>query len=187
VDQSELVAQLLAGDRIAGRRFYEAHAPRIYRLVYRLVGDAHLAQDLTQDIFVRALRALEDFRGDASLFTWLHRIAISVTCNALRQVRRQRVREVAANDTETMEELMHEAAAAHASVDPDLVRRVAQEAEKLPEVLRLTLIMHDVEGYTHGEIAAVLNVPEGTCRARLSTARTKLRRALAAYQESCDP
>ena len=79
---------------------------------------------------------------------------------------------------------MQETAAISALPDPALASRVAQEAEALPEALRLTLIMHDVEGYTHGEIAAVLNVPEGTCRARLSEARARLRRALSAFEES---
>jgi len=189
-DQSALVARVLAGDRRAARKLYEDYAPRIYRLAYRLAGDAHLAQDFTQDTFLRAFKALADFRGESSLFTWLHRIAVSVTLNGLRKVRQFREREVAVNDTETMEGLMPDAVrgsslgANPGGVDPGLSRRVVQATEALPEALRVTLIMHDIEGYTHGEIAAALNVPEGTSKARLSTARARLRQALAEFQES---
>jgi RNA polymerase sigma-70 factor (ECF subfamily) len=184
-EQSALVAQVLAGDRRAARKLYDDYAPRIYRLAYRLAGDAHLAQDFTQDTFLRAFKALSDFRGEASLFTWLHRIAVSVTLNGLRKVRQFREREVAVNDTQTMEGLMPDASRGSAIVaDPALNRRVVKATEALPEALRMTLIMHDIEGYTHGEIAAALNVPEGTSKARLSTARARLRQALAEFQET---
>lgn len=184
-EQSALVAKVLAGDRRAARRLYEEYAPRIYRLAYRLAGDAHLAQDFTQDTFLRAFKALADFRGESSLFTWLHRIAVSVTLNGLRKVRQFREREVAVNDTESMEGLMTDGARGGApGADPGLSRRVIRATEALPEALRVTLIMHDIEGYTHGEIAAALNVPEGTSKARLSTARARLREALAEFQET---
>lgn len=184
-EQATLIAQILAGDRRAARRLYDAHAQRIHRLAYRLSGDAHLAQDFTQETFLRAFRALRDFRGESSLSTWLHRIALSVTLNGLRKVRQFRTREVAVNDAETMEGLLEDTVRAPAAaVDHGLNRQVARAAEELPEALRLTLIMHDVEGYTHGEIAAALNVPEGTSKARLSTARARLRQALAGFQEA---
>lgn len=183
-DPATLIARILSGDRAAGRRFYDEYATRIYRLVYRMTADAQLAQDLTQDIFIRAFKALEDFRGESSLFTWLHQIAVRMTLNALRTVKRRVGREVPVNEPDTMEALVHDTVDIPALPDPALARRVAEEAEALPEALRLTLIMHDVEGYTHGEIAAVLGVPEGTCRARLSEARARLRRALSAFQES---
>jgi RNA polymerase sigma-70 factor (ECF subfamily) len=184
-EQSALVSRVLAGDRRAARKLYDDYAPRIYRLAYRLAGDAHLAQDFTQDTFLRAFKALAEFRGEASLFTWLHRIAVSVTLNGLRKVRQFREREVAVNDTETMEGLMPDTVRGSIpAADPGLSRRVAQATEALPEALRMTLIMHDIEGYTHGEIAAALNVPEGTSKARLSTARARLRQALAELQET---
>ena len=75
----ELIARCLAGDADAERALYDAHVDRIYRLVYRMAGDGDLAQDLTQDTFIRAFERLQQFRGDSSLATWLHSIAVSVT------------------------------------------------------------------------------------------------------------
>jgi RNA polymerase sigma-70 factor (ECF subfamily) len=68
-------------------------------------------------------------------------------------------------------------------IDPDLRDKLAQAIEALPDALRVTLVMHDVEGYTHGEIAAALEVPEGTCKTRLSAARARIRQALAPFRE----
>ncbi len=182
-DQSALIAQVLAGDRRAARRFYDAHAARVYRLAYRLCGDAHLAQDFTQETFLRAFRALENFRGEASLFTWLHRIAVSVTLNGLRKIRQFREHEVAVNDDDAMEVLMQDSARARLSAEGPFSEQVVQATDALPEALRLTLLMHDVEGYTHSEIAVMLEIPEGTSKARLSTARARLRQALADFEE----
>ena len=178
-DETRLIARVLAGDRRAGRELYDAHAPRVYRLVYRLCGDDDLAQEFTQEAFIRAFDRLGRFRGESALSTWLHRIAVTVTSNGMRKVRRLREREA---------EIDPEFPAApgadgrHRS-EPDLRARVPAAIDALPEIYRTTLIMHDIEGYTHTEIASILEIPEGTCKSRLSVARPQLRRVLAPFSE----
>jgi RNA polymerase sigma-70 factor (ECF subfamily) len=177
VNESELIARVLAGDRLAGRELYDAHAARVFRLAYRLTGDAELAREFTQDTFVRAFQRLADFRGEAAFSTWIHRITITVVANAMRKVRRLRERETDLTDLDAHDP-------AHAStrrLDPDLRERLAKAIDALPEIYRTTLIMHDMEGYTHTEIAGVLGVAEGTCKSRLSAARAQLRAALADF------
>src|ERR671937_1242755 len=93
VDEPALIARVLAGDRVAGRELYDAYAPRVYRLVFRLAGDAELAREFTQETFIRAFGQLGRFRGDAALSTWLHRIAVTVASNGMRKVQRFRKRE----------------------------------------------------------------------------------------------
>ncbi len=173
VKEPELIARVLAGDRRAARELYDAHAPRVFRLVHRLTGDEELSTELVQEAFIRTFAQLGRFRGESSLATWIHRIALSVVANGMRRVRRIRSREVdliEASDVGTGR-----------SVDPDLRDRLAQAIDGLPEIYRTTLIMHDMEGYTHTEIAEVLGVAEGTCKSRLSTARAQLRSALADF------
>jgi RNA polymerase sigma-70 factor (ECF subfamily) len=169
-----LLARLKAGDAAAERELYEAHVDRVYRLAYRLTGDDALAQDCTQETFVRAFNALHEFRGEARLSTWLHRIAVSVTLNGLRTVKRIRARE-----TELAEVAMVANGARMA--EPDLTTRLARAIEALPEGCRMVFVMHDVEGYTHEEIGAALGVQNGTSKAQLSRARAKLRHALADF------
>jgi len=175
VNESQLIARVIAGDRLAGRTLYDTHAPRVYSLAYRLSGDAEKAREFTQDTFIRAFARLSQFRGDAAFSTWLHRIVVTVVSNARRsEVRTSR--EVALDEASSIEAGVPEA-------EPDLKECIARAVEKLSEPYRLTLILHDVEGYTHAEIAAILGVPEGTCKSRLSAARAQLRQDLAAFKE----
>ncbi len=174
VDERELISRVLAGDAGAERALYEAHVERVYRLAYRLAGREDLAQDFTQEAFLRAFGRLATFRGDAALSTWLHAITVSVSLNGLRRVKRQRERERPLDDAAP---LGREAVRA----EPDLKDRLHRAIDALPDHYRVVFVMHDVEGYTHEEIGAALEVPEGTSKARLSRARARLRKDLAAF------
>jgi RNA polymerase sigma-70 factor (ECF subfamily) len=174
VDESQLLARAKAGDQAAERALYDAHVDRVYRLAYRLAGSDDLAQDFTQDTFIRAFERLKDFRGESSFATWLHSIAVSVSLNGLRKVKRLRTREADLNDADH-----HEWSARRA--EPDLKVRLAQAIDALPPGYRTVFVMHDVEGFTHEEIAGALGLQPGTSKAQLSRARAKLRTALADF------
>lgn len=178
VDETQLITRVLDGDREAARQLYDAHAPRVYRLVFRLCGDEELARDFTQDTFVRAFDQLARFRGDAAFSTWLHRIAVTTTSNAMRKVKRQWHRETAIDGIAEP--------AAPPTADTELQQRLAAAIDALPEIYRTTLVMHDIEGFTHPEIARTLGVPEGTCKSRLFQARAQLRRVLAPLAEELE-
>lgn len=170
----QLVSRCLAGDRIAERALYDAHVDRIYRLMFRMAGESDLAADFTQETFIRAFERLGQYRGDSALGTWLHAIAVSVAINGLRKVKRIHAR------TEPIED------SPRLSVQPtgftaDLKVRLRAAVDALSEKLRPVFVMHDVEGYTHEEIAGTLGIPVGTSKARLFDARAKLRLALAAF------
>ena len=92
LEERRLISRVLAGDAAAERQLYEAHVDRVFRLAYRMTGDATQAEDLTQDAFIRAFDRLADFRGDAPFAGWLHRVATSVILTGLRK--RKRVQEV---------------------------------------------------------------------------------------------
>lgn len=160
---------------MAGRALYDTHAPRVYSLAYRLSGDAEKAREVTQDTFIRAFSRLSQFRGDAAFSTWLHRIVVSVVSNSRRT-------DVRFGREVTLDEA-HSIAVAAPDPDPDLKECIARAVDRLSETYRTTLIMHDIEGYTHAEIAEILGVPEGTSKSRLSAARAQLRQDLAAFRE----
>ena len=175
MNESQLIARIIAGDRLAGRALYDTHAPRVYSLAYRLSGDAEKAREVTQDTFIRAFSRLSQFRGDAAFSTWLHRIVVSVVSNSRRT-------DVRFGREVTLDEA-HSIAVAAPESEPDLKECIARSVERLSEAYRITLIMHDIEGYTHAEIAEILGVPEGTSKSRLSAARAQLRQDLAAFRE----
>lgn len=176
MDEHRLVARILSGDAAAERALYDAHVDRVYRLAFRMTGDDDLAQDCTQETFIRAFGRLREWRGDAALGTWIHTIAVSVTLNGLRKAKRFREREAELDEAADVSHSVAEA-------EPDLKERMKRAIDALPERYRTVFVMHDVEGYTHEEIGAVLDAPTGTCKARLSRARAKLREALADFVE----
>jgi len=174
LEQNSLVARVLAGDPQAERELYDANVDRVYRLVYRMVGDGELAADYTQDTFIRAFERLNTFRGESALSTWITAIAISVVYNGQRKVRRLRTREVELDHADPV-------ATVERRADPDLKARLDAAIDALPQGYRTVFLMHDVEGYTHEEIGAALGIQDGTSKAQLSRARAKLRTQLAAY------
>jgi RNA polymerase sigma-70 factor (ECF subfamily) len=172
-DERALIERVLAGDRNAGRALYDAHATRVFRVAYRMTGDEALAQDFTQETFIKAFAQLATFRGESSLSTWLHRIAFTVTANGMRKVKRLRTRETTLDDASGLH--------GPQGGDPDLRARLQEAIEALPEIYRTTIVLHCIEGFTHAEIAAMQGVAEGTCKSRLSVARGMLREALADF------
>lgn len=175
VSESELIQRVLAGDPAAERLLYDRHVDRVYRLAFRLAnGDPDLAQDFTQEAFVRAFDKLGDFKGNSALSTWLHAITVSVSLNGLRKVKRHKTHE-----TDLEEAALVYGGAREA--EPDLKTRLKRAIAALPERYKTVFVMYDVEGYTHEEIGSVLNLPVGTSKARLSRAREKLREALADF------
>jgi RNA polymerase sigma-70 factor (ECF subfamily) len=174
VNERQLIAAAVAGEVTAQRMLYDQHVDRVYRLAYRLAGEDELARDFTQETFIRAFQRLKDFRSDSSFGTWIHTIAMSVSLNGLRKVKRFRSRESSLDEALTVGAVSRRA-------EPDLKERLRRAIDDLPEGYRTVFVMHDVEGYTHEEIAAALGVQPGTSKAQLFRARAKLRVALADF------
>lgn len=174
VNERQLIAAAVAGEVTAQRMLYEQHVDRVYRLAFRLAGDDDVARDFTQETFIRAFQRLKDFRSDSSFGTWIHTIAMSVSLNGLRKVKRFRTREAPLDDALTVGEATRRS-------EPDLKERLRQAIDALPEGYRTVFLMHDVEGFTHEEIGEALGVQPGTSKAQLFRARARLRAALADF------
>ena len=169
-EELALVARARSGDVEAFERLYRLHAPRVFALCLRMSGDRVRATELVQDVFVRAWERIPSFRGDAKLSSWLHRLAVNVVLGEARTERR-RTRRVALGDDEeggTWEAVG--ATAGDAGDRIDLERAIAA----LPPGARQVFVLHDVEGYRHGEIARITGTAEGTLRAQLHRARRLL-------------
>lgn len=158
-----------SGDAQAFERLYRAHVARVHSLARRMVG-ADDADELTQDVFVRAWEKLGTFRGESAFGTWLHRVAINVILGKRQTMATRRGR-----FTGSPEQLGQLAAkAAPAGLRLDFETAIAQ----LPEGAREVFVLHDVQGYKHQEIADMLGVSSGTSKAQLHRARMALRRHL---------
>lgn len=169
------VARAAAGDRGAFERLYRQHVNRVFSLCARMVADRTRAEELTQDVFVRAWEKLRLFRGESSFATWLHRLTVNVVLNARKSEGRQKTR-FEENDEDTGMD-------AHAGVvgtplAPGDLLDLEEAVTRLPPGARRVFLLHDVEGYKHEEIAEMLGVTSGATKAQLHRARLLLRETL---------
>jgi RNA polymerase sigma-70 factor (ECF subfamily) len=175
MDEADLIERVLAGDMAAARQLYDAYVGGVHRLAMRMTAQGELAQDATQDTFVRVFRSLHRFRGDAALATWIHQIAVSASLNAIRGRKRWNAHRA---EIEEADQVVRHAPAA----EPDLRERLYAAIDALPAIYRAVFVLHEIEGHNHDEIAALLRIAAGTSKYRLSEARVRLRRELRDFQ-----
>jgi RNA polymerase sigma-70 factor (ECF subfamily) len=170
------VALAASGDRRAFERVYRAHLNHVFSVCVRMCGDRSKAEELTQDVFVRAWEKLPLFRGESAFSTWLHRLAVNVVLNERKVQGRERSRAAPTEDPEgETDEAVFGGHAPPSHADRlDLESAIAL----LPPGARKVFVLHDVEGYKHEEIAELLGVTAGGSKAQLHRARLLLREAL---------
>jgi RNA polymerase sigma factor (sigma-70 family) len=186
VEEMVLVNRARRGDLKAYDELVQRYQERIYATVYHMTSNHEDANDLAQDSFVKAYQALKSFKGGSSFYTWLYRIAVNKTINFLKQ--RKNRQHMSLNDIDF-----------NAEHDPDLVALVSDKTPrreaglnelqeklnaallKLSESHRLAVVLHDVQGLSHEEIAKVMHCNIGTVRSRLFYARQQLQALLADY------
>lgn len=185
-EEAELVRRARRGDLEAYDELVRRYQERIYATIYHMTANHEDANDLAQETFVKAFRALRSFKGGSSFYTWLYRIAVNKTINFLKQ-RRGRS-QMSLNDLDL-----------NAEHDPDLVALVSDKTprreahlselqerlnaamQKLSEVHRLVVTLHDVQGLPHEEIARIMDCNVGTVRSRLFYARQQLQAYLSDF------
>jgi RNA polymerase sigma-70 factor (ECF subfamily) len=185
-DELDLVRRAQQGDLLAYDDLVRRYQERIYATIYHMTANHEDANDLAQEAFIKAYKALKSFKGDSSFFTWVYRIAVNKTINFLKQ-RRRRV-QMSLNDLDF-----------NAEHDPDLVALISEKTPrrdlnlselqeklnsamlKLSEVHRLVVTLHDIQGLSHEEISKILDCNTGTVRSRLFYARQQLQAHLTDY------
>ncbi|MEO5963640.1 MAG: sigma-70 family RNA polymerase sigma factor [Thermomonas sp.] len=168
-DDAALALRAANADMAAFEQLYRRHHRRVYGVIVRLVGHASArAEDLTQEAFVRAWQALPSFRHESAVSTWLHRLAVNT---ALMELRSRRNRPLQDDDEEIFDQLSTPDTAGNAVLGRDLERAVAS----LPPRARAVLVLYDIEGWKHEEIAIELGMAVGSSKAQLHRARGLLR------------
>ncbi|MCG6928088.1 MAG: RNA polymerase sigma factor [Acidobacteria bacterium] len=168
----QLVQDAQGGDLAAFERLYRDNERRVFALCMRLSSDPALAEELTQEVFIRAWRKLGSFRGHSAFSSWLYPLTVNVALTERRSRRRRLARVVPTDDVMTLEP---KAPAPTPETGFDLEKAMT----RLPPGARRVFVLHDVEGRTHEEIASLLGLAPGTSKAQLHRARRLLREALA--------
>ena len=163
--QDRLVEQLKQGDRQAFQLLYHQYGDKIFSLCWRLLADRQLAEDATQEAFVRVWRNANSFRGDSSFKTWLYRLATNVALDLVRKQKRWWLPQNWHSEPEASEDLQ----------DGLQLEALDRALLRLPEQQRLVFVLYAVEGYTHVEIAAMLNIASGTSKSHYHQARNNLK------------
>lgn len=181
-DLSETEALRLAreGDAAAFEFLYRRHSPRVYALCLRMVKNPAQAEDLTQDTFLAVFRAIREFRGDSAFSTWLHRVTRNTV---LMCFRKRRVQETSLDEITDSESDTHHARPEFGVSDPRLESTVERmllrkAIARLSRGFRATLLLHDLHGYEHSEVAAMLGCATGTSKSQLHKARIHVRKML---------
>ena len=184
---AELVRRAKAGDRAAFGELFVRYQQRIFALVLHLTGDESEAEDITQEVFLRAFNAIHGFAGRSQFFTWIYRIALNRSYNVMRS--RSRRVEVPIEDPR-----LTKALAADAQDNPrraaalrETYRRLLHALDLLPEAMRTTVVLVTLQGFSHGEAAVIQGCSVGTIAWRIHKARTRLHRALVKSPRNMSP
>ena len=178
----ELVRRVQAGDQTAFNLLVLKYQHRVLKLVGRFVNDAAEAEDVAQEAFLKAYRALASFRGDSAFYTWLYRIAINTAKNALVSQRRRPVDfdlDLQDPDQYDRHAKLKESDTPEGVLLTEEIRAVVEEAmEQLPEDLRTAIVLRELEGLSYEEIAEAMDCPVGTVRSRIFRAREAIDKKL---------
>ena len=177
----ELVTAAREGDAEAFGLLVGRHQRRVYRLAVHLLKSGAEAEDVTQDTFVRAYGALDRFDGRSEPFTWIYRICVNLSLNALRS---RKTRRASSPDDPRIDALLVDnrpagGSPARSTADKQLGRALVEGIDELSDTLRTTLVLVCIDGLSHAEAGEVLGCPEGTVAWRVHEARKKLRGKLA--------
>jgi RNA polymerase sigma-70 factor (ECF subfamily) len=184
VEQSdlELVRRVQRGERGAFDLLVLRYQHKVVKLVSRLLRDPSEAEDVAQEAFVKAYRALGSFRGDSAFYTWLYRIAVNTARNTMAARQRRPLAyeaELSENEQTVVESRMRHGDTPEATVLSDEIHRTVNSAvEELPEDLRTAIILREIEGLSYEEIAEAMDCPVGTVRSRIFRAREAIDRSL---------
>jgi RNA polymerase sigma-70 factor, ECF subfamily len=166
--ETEMIRRAQRGEEAAIHALYRRYAPRVYAVVRRMAGDDALAEDWSQEAWMRVFRSLPSYRGDSAFSTWLHRVAVNSALQGLRSRGRHDSREAVLRDD----------AVAPPSSPATLRVALERAVGRLPDGMRRILVLHDVEGFTHDEIGEMLGIAPGTSKSQLFKARAKMREML---------
>lgn len=171
-ENQELLARAQQGDRDAFSDLVRLHQDEVYTLALRLVADRELAADISQEAFVRAWRALPNFRGEAKFSTWMHRITVNVAWTQRRKQRRHRADPIDESFIEPVAETISPERAAESAA---IRGRLRDALDGLPKPTRAVVVLKDVYGWTHNEIADHLDISVTAAKVRLHRGRKQLR------------
>ena len=180
ISEQETIRQAQQGDAAAFERIYRRYNRRVYALCLRMTKNQADAEDLTQEAFLQVFRKIHTFRGDSAFFTWFHRLSVNIV---LMSLRRRRALEIPLENDGSHEEEPGARSTVPGVPDPSLTglfdrENLKRALSQMPSGYKRMLVLHDVFGYEHNEIAAALECSVGNSKSQLHKARVRMRSLL---------
>ncbi len=191
-DDLTLVKRVRSGDQRAFKLLVERYQRKIYAVALGMVKDKEEAYDIAQEAFVKVYKYLDHFKGDASFYTWLYRIAVNICIDVLRRKGAMKVEHVELDETIQMDtsEANIGALGTRLGTNPqksalrkELAEKIQEALEQVPEKHRAILLLREIEGMSYEDLARTLKIPKGTVMSRLFHARAKVQKILSEYLE----
>jgi RNA polymerase sigma-70 factor (ECF subfamily) len=181
-----LIERCLAGDQAAWEEIVRLHRRKVFNIAYKFVGKHDLAEDLTQDIFLKLYRSLDTFDRRANFQTWLISVSRNLCIDHYRSVRKERETINRDVDASTLTPVSRDRSAYSQLELRDRVQLLRAALDMLPDTLRTAVLMRDIQELTYQEIADKLHVPEGTVKSRINRGRTELSRQIQKLRDQQD-
>ncbi len=191
-DDLTLVKRVRSGDQRAFKLLVERYQRKIYAVALGMVKDKEEAYDIAQEAFVKVYKYLDHFKGDASFYTWLYRIAVNICIDVLRRKGAMKGEHVELDETIQMDtsEANIGALGTRLGTNPqksalrkELAEKIQEALEQVPEKHRAILLLREIEGMSYEDLARTLKIPKGTVMSRLFHARAKVQKILSEYLE----
>lgn len=171
---AELLRRYRLGESHAFDEIVDRYETRVWAVAIRMVGNAEDARDVSQDVFISAMRALRNFREESLLSTWLHRVTVNASLDLIRKRKRAQARAL----EDVREQADDEPGPEHHAVTSSRAVEVQRALQKISEEHRAVLVLHDLQDLDYGEVAAALNIPLGTVKSRIHRARAEMAKLL---------
>ncbi|AEV69215.1 sigma-70 family RNA polymerase sigma factor [Acetivibrio clariflavus] len=190
-NEKDLVERAKSGDLEAFEQLIIGCQKKVFNIAFRMVGNYDDANELAQEVFIKAFRSIKNFKGDSSFSTWIYRITANVCLDELRKRKNRTIvsldQDIELNDGDVKRQMPDNAPTPDMEAESNEVKSIVNESiQQLPDDYKSMIILRDIQGFSYDEISKIVNCPEGTVKSRINRARQALKKILQAKKELFD-
>ncbi|WP_027621308.1 sigma-70 family RNA polymerase sigma factor [Acetivibrio clariflavus] len=190
-NEKDLVERAKSGELEAFEQLIIGCQKKVFNIAFRMVGNYDDANELAQEVFIKAFRSIKNFKGDSSFSTWIYRITANVCLDELRKRKNRTIvsldQDIELNDGDVKRQMPDNAPTPDMEAESNEVKSIVNESiQQLPDDYKSMIILRDIQGFSYDEISKIVNCPEGTVKSRINRARQALKKILQAKKELFD-
>jgi len=190
-NEKDLIEKAKSGDIEAFEQLIISCEKKVFNIAYRMIGNYDDANELAQEVFIKAFRSIKNFKGDSLFSTWIYKITANVCLDELRKRKNKNIvsldQDIELNDGDVKRQISDNAPSPDMEVESKEIKTIVNESiQQLPDDYKSVIILRDIQGFSYDEISKIVNCPEGTVKSRLNRARQALKKILQARKELFD-